>query len=53
MIEFYQAYADYRDMMDHTENMLRYLAKTVLGTTMYSTVIQFTILPNPLPASAW
>ncbi len=33
MIEFYQAYADYRDMMDHTENMLRYLAKTVLGTT--------------------
>lgn len=33
MIEFYQAYADYRDMMDHTENMLRYLAQSVLGTT--------------------
>jgi lysyl-tRNA synthetase class 2 len=33
MIEFYQAYADYRDLMDLTEAMLRGLAETVLGTT--------------------
>lgn len=33
MIEFYQAYADYKDLMDLTEEMLRGLAKTVLGTT--------------------
>ncbi|MDH5784775.1 MAG: lysine--tRNA ligase [Chromatiales bacterium] len=33
MIEFYQAYADYRDLMDLTEEMLRGLAESVLGTT--------------------
>ncbi|MDF1762488.1 MAG: lysine--tRNA ligase [Oleibacter sp.] len=33
MIEFYQAYADYNDMMDLTEAMLRFVAETVLGTT--------------------
>lgn len=33
MIEFYQAYADYHDLMDLTEEMLRYLAESVLGTT--------------------
>ncbi|MBE0483326.1 MAG: lysine--tRNA ligase [Bacterioplanes sp.] len=33
MIEFYQAYADYNDMMDLTEGMLRYLAESILGTT--------------------
>jgi len=33
MLEFYQAYADYGDLMDLTENMLRYLAQDVLGTT--------------------
>jgi lysyl-tRNA synthetase class 2 len=33
MIEFYQAYADYRDLMDLTEAMLRGLAENVLGTT--------------------
>jgi lysyl-tRNA synthetase class 2 len=33
MIEFYQAYADYRDLMDLTEDMLRTVAKDVLGTT--------------------
>ncbi|BBL70636.1 lysine--tRNA ligase [Methylogaea oryzae] len=32
MLEFYQAYADYRDLMDLTEEMLRGLAQTVLGT---------------------
>jgi lysyl-tRNA synthetase class 2 len=34
MIEFYQAYADYRDLMDLTEDMLRYLANRVLGKTL-------------------
>ncbi|MGB0468220.1 MAG: lysine--tRNA ligase [Pontibacterium sp.] len=33
MIEFYQAYADYRDLMDLTEEMLRTVAQDVLGTT--------------------
>ncbi len=33
MLEFYQAYADYRDLMDLTEDMLRTLARDVLGTT--------------------
>lgn len=33
MLEFYQAYADYRDLMDLTEEMLRGLAQTVLGGT--------------------
>lgn len=33
MIEFYQAYAVYTDMMDLTEEMLRELAREVLGNT--------------------
>ena len=33
MLEFYQAYADYHDLMDLTEDMLRGLAEQVLGTT--------------------
>lgn len=31
MLEFYEAYADYRDLMDLTEDMLRSLTETVLG----------------------
>lgn len=33
MIEFYQAYADYQDLMNLTEDMLRTVAEDVLGTT--------------------
>lgn len=32
MLEFYQAYADYRDLIDLTEAMLRTLAIEILGT---------------------
>src|SRR5690554_4777720 len=32
MIEFYQAYADYKDLMDLTEEMLRSIATEVLGS---------------------
>ncbi|MBM4200791.1 MAG: lysine--tRNA ligase [Gammaproteobacteria bacterium] len=34
MIEFYQAYADYRDLMNLTEEMLRGIATTLFGTTV-------------------
>ena len=34
MIEFYMAYADFRDLMDLTEDMLRTLAEDVLGKTL-------------------
>ncbi|MGZ8218879.1 lysine--tRNA ligase [Methylomagnum sp.] len=33
MIEFYQAYADYRELMDLTEELLRTMAQAVLGGT--------------------
>jgi lysyl-tRNA synthetase class 2 len=36
MLEYYWAYADYRDAMDLTEDMLRQLAVTVLGKTLLS-----------------
>lgn len=32
MIELYEAYADYKDMMQLTENMLTHIAEEVLGT---------------------
>lgn len=34
MMELYQAYTDYYGMMDLTENMFRYVAKEVCGTTL-------------------
>ena len=33
MLEFYEAYADYRDLMNLTEDMLRKLCEEVLGST--------------------
>jgi len=33
LMELYQAYTDYHGMMDLTENLFRYLAETVCGTT--------------------
>ncbi len=39
MLEFYQAYADYRDLIALTEDMLRQLTETVLGSsTVVNTV---------------
>jgi len=34
MMELYQAYTDYHGMMDLTENMFRYVAQEVCGTTV-------------------
>ena len=34
LMELYQAYTDYHGMMDLTENLYRYVAQEVLGTTM-------------------
>lgn len=34
MLEYYQAYADYHDLMDNTEELLRQLALDILGTTI-------------------
>jgi lysyl-tRNA synthetase, class II len=36
MLEFYEAYADYHDLMDLTEEMLRNLCQQVLGTSQVS-----------------
>ena len=36
LMELYQAYTDYHGMMDLTENMYRYVAQEVLGTTKIS-----------------
>jgi len=34
MLEFYEAYADYRDLMDLTETMLRGIAEDLIGNTV-------------------
>jgi len=36
MLEFYQAYADYRDAMDHLEQLLRRTVYRVLGTETFT-----------------
>tara|TARA_R110001583_G_scaffold60389_1_gene179441 strand:+ start:1412 stop:2980 length:1569 start_codon:yes stop_codon:yes gene_type:complete len=40
MIEFYQAYANYNDLMNLTEEMLRTIAQDVLGTTMVRNTVK-------------
>ncbi len=34
MLEFYQAYANYHDLMDLTEELIKFVAMEVNGTTM-------------------
>ncbi|MFD2625465.1 lysine--tRNA ligase [Salibacterium salarium] len=36
MIELYEAYADYTDIMTLTENLIAHIAQDVLGTTVFS-----------------
>ncbi|XOV78476.1 MAG: lysine--tRNA ligase [Aestuariibacter sp.] len=40
MLEWYQAYADYNDLMDLTEDMLRTLANDILGTTQIRNTVK-------------
>jgi len=47
MLEFYQAYSDYRDLMDMTEELITRVAETVTGSRQ----VQF--LEHTLDFSAW
>lgn len=40
MLEFYQAYADFNDLMNLTEEMLRKVAQDVLGTTLIKNTVK-------------
>lgn len=40
MLEFYQAYADYHDLMNLTEDMLRKVAQDVLGTAVIKNTVK-------------
>jgi len=40
MIEFYQAYADYHDLMNTTEEMLRTLSQDIMGTTIIRNTVK-------------
>jgi lysyl-tRNA synthetase, class II len=40
MLEFYQSYADYHDLMDLTEEMLRTLANDVLGSAIIKNTVK-------------
>ena len=46
LMELYQAYTDYYGMMDLTENMFRYVAQEVCGTTV---TLRFSSGSHPLP----
>ena len=49
MLEFYQAYADYRDLMALTEDMLAFVARRVNGTTEVEYQGEKIDLGKPIP----
>jgi lysyl-tRNA synthetase class II len=50
MMEFYEAYTDYRRLMDFTEGLLRHSAREALGTECSSTRAARWTCPSPSPA---
>ncbi len=40
MLEFYQAYADYRDLMDLTESMLQFVTERALGSSHFINTVR-------------
>ncbi len=50
MLEFYQAYADYHDLMDLTEDLLRRMAVELLGDSLDRLPGQSVRLRQALPA---
>ena len=40
MIELYEAYADYHDIMDLTENMVRHIAQKCLDQLKYNIMMK-------------
>jgi lysyl-tRNA synthetase class 2 len=48
MLEFYQAYANFHDLMDLTEELFAYVAKEVNGTTILPSG-EFDLLGDPIP----
>ena len=53
MIEMYQAYANYEDMMDLAENLICYVANEVLGTTEITYQGQAVSLKAPWRELQW
>jgi lysyl-tRNA synthetase class 2 len=49
MMEFYEAYTDYRRLMDFTEGLLRHSAREALGTEVFEYQGRTWICPSPLP----
>jgi lysyl-tRNA synthetase class 2 len=47
MLEFYQSYSDYRDLMDLTEELIKQLAQSVLGKT------EFEFEGQPISLANW
>lgn len=48
MVEFYQAYADYNDLMDFTEKLMQFLCDSVLENVKWNTRVKFLTLINHL-----
>jgi lysyl-tRNA synthetase class 2 len=51
MMEFYEAYANYRTLMDFTEGLIRHAAREALGTESSSTRAASSTCPSPSTAS--